>query len=772
MKITLKIARNELRNLFYSPVAWFLAIAFFVFCGYFFVASTEETAKWQDIYFKNSPFFKGFPGSQTRGVFLGANSLFISALKNLYLFVPLLTMGLISREFNNGTIRLLYSSPVKTRDIVLGKYLAILTFNMVLVAIVSIFVVIGLFGISHVDYGVLLCGLFAFFLLVSAYTAIGMFMSSLTNYQVLSAIGCFILLFVLGSVGQLWQKYDFIRDLTAFISINGRTQNLLMGLINSSDIAYFLLIDAMLILFTYLRLQNARAVLPWYVKTAKYLGAFLIVLVIGFFTSRLTNIWYYDTTAQQVNTLHPKTQAVVKELGDEPLQVTMYVNLLGAGLNNGFPETRNAYLAQMWSRYIRFKPNIEFKYVYYYDVLDGDSTYFKYLPGKTLEQIAALTAEGNKVDLSSFLPPDSIRKVIDLAPENMRLVMELKYKGRTTFLRTFDDPLFWPTESATAAAFKRLLQKEMPQVLFSAGHYERNPSKLGEREYAGHSASKWVRGSLTNLGFDIDTINLERQDVPTDISSLVIADPKTDFSEQARQRLSKYIDQGGNLFILAENGKQNTINPLLKQLGITAQDGLLVQPSPHEMPDHIGLYVSRPAMDMADNETAYLAKEGGDSINIMMPGAVPLKWSDSSGFAIKSILLTRPQSTWHSAHGIVVDSAAPVFNAAAGDIQADSFVTALQLVRHIKGKEQRIVVTGDADFMSNGRLQNDYMYSTIYSWLDFNRFPIFVYLHSPKDNLILLTYAQVMTIKWTFVWIIPGLLLIGATILLIRRKRQ
>lgn len=772
MKIILKIARNELRNLVYSPVAWFIAIAFFAFCGFFFVASTEETAKWQDLFFANAPSFKGFNDPMTMKVFLGPNSLFNSALRNLYLFVPLLTMGLISREFNSGTIRLLYSSPIKTRDIVLGKYLAVLIFNTVLVSIISLFIVIGILRIDHVDYGMLICAIIAFFLLVSAYTAIGMFMSSLTNYQILSAIGCFMLLFLLGMVGNLWQKYDFVRDITSFLSIDGRTVNLLMGLIKSSDIIYFLLLDFMLIMFTYLRLNNARSVLPWYVKTARYLGVLAVVLTIGFFTSRLTNIFYFDTTSRQINTLNPKTQEVVKKLGKEPLEVTMYVNLFGNGLDRGVPEARNTYLFKLWERYIRFKPEINFKYVYFYDIPDGDSTLFRYYPGKTLDQIAALTADGVKQDVSMFLKPDSIRKIIDLQSEGPRLVMELKYKGKSTFLRTYDDNEFWPNENNTIAALSRLLQNDMPKVVFSSGHYERTPTKYGEREYANHSASKGQRFSLLNMGFDIDTVNLETQEIPAGISSLVLADPKTGFSQQASQKLTQYIDNGGNLLVLAEPGKQNTINPILKQFGIATQDGILVQPSLHEMPDHVGTYVNKLGMNMSDMEDSYLAKLNNDTIGTMMVGVAPLQWSDSSSFKSKPILLTLPKVAWHSAHGIVVDSAAPVFNAAAGDSRTDSFVTALQITRDVKGKEQRIVVAGDADFLSNLRLNSPYMHSTIYGWLDYNRFPTCVYLLRPMDRLLLLTYPQVMAIKWTFVWIVPALLLAGATILLIRRKRQ
>src|SRR5699024_7428645 len=60
---------------------------------------------------------------------------FLKIISNLYIFFPLITMGLISRENKNGTMRLLYSSPVKMHQIVLGKFLAMVAFTIVLLAL-------------------------------------------------------------------------------------------------------------------------------------------------------------------------------------------------------------------------------------------------------------------------------------------------------------------------------------------------------------------------------------------------------------------------------------------------------------------------------------------------------------------------------------------------------------------------------------------------------------------------------------------------------------
>ncbi len=71
--------------------------------------------------------------------------------------------------------------------------------------------------------------------------------------------------------------------------------------------------------------------------------------------------------------------------------------------------------------------------------------------------------------------------MVDLTPEGMQLVLQVKYKGKSTFLRTFIDGFFWPNETNVSAAFKRLQQDTMPKILFTSGNLERNIFKAGER---------------------------------------------------------------------------------------------------------------------------------------------------------------------------------------------------------------------------------------------------------------------------------------------------
>ena len=118
MRVIYKIARLELSNLFFSPVAWFLLVVLVGIMGFEFTGKMEALAR--------SQAYGGSLFAISSNVFYGLQGMWLTMKTILYLAMPLLTMGLISQEYSLGSIKLLYSSPISTRQIVLGKYLGIL----------------------------------------------------------------------------------------------------------------------------------------------------------------------------------------------------------------------------------------------------------------------------------------------------------------------------------------------------------------------------------------------------------------------------------------------------------------------------------------------------------------------------------------------------------------------------------------------------------------------------------------------------------------------
>jgi ABC-2 type transport system permease protein len=109
----------------------------------------------------------------------------------------------------------------------------------------------------------------------------------------------------------------------------------------------------------------------------------------------------------------------------------------------------------------------------------------------------------------------------------------------------------------------------------------------------------------------------------------------------------------------------------------------------------------------------------------------------------------------------------------------ETFITALALTRQINGKEQRIVVSGDADLFSNSELgryepkvSNFYFSTALFSWLDYGQYPVDTSRPDAKDNRVTVSTDHVSFLKIIYIYVLPGLILIFAAIFLIRRKRK
>jgi ABC-2 type transport system permease protein len=815
MNLIYKVAKTELRNLFYSPIAWFLTIAFFVQCAITYTKLLGNFATSQEM----GGIQLAELSQLTGRIFTSSYGFFPPIMQNLYLYLPLLTMGLISREINAGTISLLYSSPVKIREIVFGKFTAMLIYNLILVLCIGVFMIAGILDIKSADWSMLLSASLGFYLLLAAYSAIGLFMSSLTSYQVVAAISTFVMIGILSYIGTLWQGIDFVRDLTYFLSLSGRTQHMLRGLISTKDVLYFIIIVSLFLSFSICKLKFAREAKSWPKKTAAYLLISICALFIGYFSSRPNFIAYWDTTADNTNTLTPTAQEIIKELGDEPLQVTIYNNFLDDHSLYGLPEQRNFVLEQ-WEPYLRFKPNITFQFVNYYDrplALNYDM--FKFYPGKTMPQIVAQNAKASGFKLSLFKTPAQISKIIDLKPELNRFVMQLSYKGKTTFLRVFNDQLIWPSETEVSAAFKRLLQADMPKIGFISGAGERNPYKKGDRAYKLMASDKTFRFSLINQGFDIDTISIDKQEIPENITALVLADPLKSLSNAAIQKLSGYIDKGGNLLIAGEPGRQQMINPLLNKIGVRFTDGMLEEKDDDNAPWLMLPRITPQGILLSKS----LDKPSIDTLPVSLTGAAALTYT-SNGFEISPLLKTKSASAHNTniqnpdlaltANDVAGNSntAAPQTTTSLNVVgkltvlkptlvklngadrhnsqKADSgmqvpkapgsvYTTAISLTRKVNGKDQRIVISGDADFMSNTELNryeprtsNFFFVAALFSWLDHGKFPIDTSRPDARDNRLTVSTDRVALLKIWYIWVLPAILLLGGSVLLIRRRRK
>jgi ABC-2 type transport system permease protein len=347
------------------------------------------------------------------------------------------------------------------------------------------------------------------------------------------------------------------------------------------------------------------------------------------------------------------------------------------------------------------------------------------------------------------------------------------------------------------------MQAKMPRIAFVQGEMERSIDKIGDRHYKLLTNDITFRYSLVNQGFDVETLFLKDQDIPGDITALVIADPKVAFDTVSLAKIRTYIAAGGNLLIAGEPGKQAILNPLLQPLGVQLVDGMVVEQSKDFSPELVQPFLT-PA---AEAFTRRLKDDAEDSLPLSMKGVAAITYGNDGPFTVSPLAMTVARTSWNkkvrpdedlleSAEGSD-DQTSPgygmpvMFNArggtpvrnlayspAEGD-QPGPLPVIVGLTRTINGKQQRIIVSGDADFLSNAELGRhnvktcNFDFSTaMFSWFDNGEFPVDSYRPPSRDTRLDMTEGGFSFLKVLLLSILPGLLLVIGAVLLVRRKRK
>jgi ABC-2 type transport system permease protein len=246
MSNVLAIARNELRRIFVSPLAWAVLAVVQLILGFVFINLLIDYARNADI------------GDQFTGVadYMGGG-LYGFATIILLLVMPLLTMRLFSEERKSGTLTLLLSSPASLIEIVLGKFLGLVGFMLALIVLLALMPLSLLPG-TALDLGRIAAGLLGLFLMMLAFGAAGLFVSSLTREPTIAAVGGFGLLLLVWLTQILaYQEIPFA-EVFGYLSLIGHFDDLRRGIFDTGDVVYYLLFTTFFLWLTVQRLDLER----------------------------------------------------------------------------------------------------------------------------------------------------------------------------------------------------------------------------------------------------------------------------------------------------------------------------------------------------------------------------------------------------------------------------------------------------------------------------------------------------------------------------------
>ncbi|MFV2056319.1 MAG: ABC transporter permease [Thiohalomonadales bacterium] len=242
------IAVKEIRSLIHSPVAWVVAALVQLLAAYFFIIYLDYFIDVQDQLYKVT----SAPGLTE----LVVAPLFVTTAIIFLIIIPILTMRLVSEERNRNTLALLLSAPVSMLDIVLGKFFGILCFIYTLLILIALMPLSLLFGIE-LDLGLFFSSFFGVMLVSTSFIAIGLFMSTLTQQPVIAATASWALLLFLWLM-ELSVKSEQAASLNTYLSMLHHYTPMMQGILNSADIAYYLLVTTTFLALSVRRLDAIR----------------------------------------------------------------------------------------------------------------------------------------------------------------------------------------------------------------------------------------------------------------------------------------------------------------------------------------------------------------------------------------------------------------------------------------------------------------------------------------------------------------------------------
>src|SRR5437016_3859845 len=228
------VTTRELRSYFLSPLAYLVG-AFFVFgSGLLFWLILQSNHE-----------------ASVRGL--------ISNVHVLFLFViPMISMRLLAEEQRTGTMELLMTNPVQEWQVVVGKFLGSALLVLVMLIPTLLFVVFLLIY-GNPDRGPMITGYLGVILQGSAFLAVGLWASSLSENQIVAAVVSFIALLVAWLSDNIGQAVGgTLGQIVSYLSLTSHIQGFSQGTIDSKDVIFYLTVIAAGLVLSTLSLQSRR----------------------------------------------------------------------------------------------------------------------------------------------------------------------------------------------------------------------------------------------------------------------------------------------------------------------------------------------------------------------------------------------------------------------------------------------------------------------------------------------------------------------------------
>ncbi len=359
----------------------------------------------------------------------------------------------------------------------------------------------------------------------------------------------------------------------------------------------------------------------------------------------------------------------------------------------------------------------------------------------------------------SFVDPDADPAAMREAGVSVDGEIVLKWRGREQHVVQLDERDF-------GDALARLTRGRDRLVAFVSGDGERAPDGKANADvgdFAAQLAQRGIRALSLNLA--------QSAVVPRNTDLVVLASPQAELPSQSVKALTDWIARGGNFLWLTEPGNDDLgLSPLGQVLGVRVLPGLLV--------DGAGtrLGIGDPRMVVA-NDYPVQAITRGFQVNTLFPQAAALAAASGAPWSIHPILSSSAQS-WNQIAPIDPTQPSTIkYDAGVGELRGPlDFGFALSRLSPSPDKsEQRAVVIGDGDFLSNTYLNNGgnrAFGQRVFDWLLGDDALVPLPPRGAPDRVIHLTQADLALVTWGWLIAVPVILLVIGIVIGVRRRRR
>ena len=603
----LAIFKREFKSLFWNITGWlFIGITLALFGLYFFVYNLSY----------------GYPYI----------SYSLSAIAFLFMVtVPILTMRVLAEEKHAKTDQLLLTAPISVGKIVLGKFLALALVYTICIGVICVSpLVLMIFG--DVPLAETYVGILGFWLYGLATIAIGTFVSSLTESQVISAVVSFGLIFVgymmssicsvISSSGNLLTKilgcYDLYTPLDDFFN----------GTLSVTGIVYYLSVIALALFLTEQMIQKRRWTISRNMISTSVFSTGMIAIVVALtvvvnlIASALPETYtQIDATSQKLYSITEDTEKYLDTLKDD---VTLYVMVNKNSKDDNVDRTLQKYASA--SKHVKVK----------------------YVDPNVSPTFASKYTDSDVTSNSIIVVCGDRSKVIDYNSD----IYEYSYDSSYNYSVTGYD-----CEGQVTAAIQYVTSESTTNVYELTGHDESTLSG----DFSEVFQKRFMNvGSLSLLTVDA---------IPEDCQAIFITAPQSDLAEDDLSKLSQYLGNGGKIYLSIDYSKWNDLTnfkKLLSDNNIETTESLLAETDR-------SYYYQSPFYLLPNVENTEVSSSVAGMTQVFVPYSVGLTYTGEDDSNVTSFMTTSDTTIAKAAANIAaVQSQADAANIASvqdGDTQ-------------------------------------------------------------------------------------------------------